>query len=179
MIPRGYWHSHVEFLTHHSSVDDATMTRLLPGMADDNFICPAFRQMAPIVIGCDEAWLPLPDGTALVFTLVGPPIPALGAHEKAHWGAVTTRFLDHAAAPRAVQRNGHLYLAGGSVMLALGLPSDATLSSRLVEAAPVRVATMFSLVINLRGETFSEALTVRDVHGRTYTEMGPCAIEVV
>jgi hypothetical protein len=135
--------------------------------------------VVPAVTAPDEAWLPRPDGTALAFTLVGPPIPGLDAHEKARWGSVTTRFRDRAVAPRAILKDGELHLFGGPVVLALGLPPDSTVSSRIVEASPLRVATMFSLVVNVRGETYCEALTVHDVDGRTFTEMDPCAIEVV
>jgi proteasome lid subunit RPN8/RPN11 len=179
MVPRGFWHSHVDFSAHHSSVDDSTMTRLLPGMAEENFVRPASLYRVPTVTASDEALLPLPDGTALAFTLVGPPIPGLDAHEKARWGSVTTWFRHQAVSPQAIQRDGHLYLSGGPVVLAIGLPAEATLHSHVVEASPLRVATMFSLVVNVRGETYCEALTVHDVNGRTFTEMDPCAIEVV
>jgi proteasome lid subunit RPN8/RPN11 len=179
MIPRGYWHSHVHSAAYHSSVDDATMMRLLPGMAEENFLRPLLRPTVPMVTGSDEAWLPLPDGRALAFTLAGPLISGLDARETARWSSVSTRFRERAASPRAVQRDGYLYLSGGSVVLILGLPGDATLSSRLVDPAPLRVATMFSLVVNVRGEAFATALTVHDLDGRTFTEMGPCTIEIV
>ena len=177
-IVRGIWHSHVEFAAHHSSVDDATMTRLLPGMADDNFTRPVPPSLAPAVTAPDEARLPLPDGTALRFSLVGPPIPGFDALETAHWASVTTRFRDTNGTPRAVVRGGRLDLIGGPVVLSLEVPVDARLISRIVDAAAVRTARMFSLVVNVHSETYCEALTVHDLDGRTFTEMGPCAVEV-
>jgi proteasome lid subunit RPN8/RPN11 len=176
---RGFWHSHVGFSAHHSRVDDTTMERLLPGMAEENYIRPAFRHTAPAVTSSDEAMLPLADGTALAFTLVGPPIPGLDAHEKAGWSSVTTRFHDRSVVPRTILKNGLLHLCSGQVVLALGVPAGATLSSRVVEISPVRVATMYSLVVNVREETYAESLTVHDIDGRSFIEMGPCAIEVV
>jgi hypothetical protein len=179
LICRGYWHSHVDFGVHHSRLDDSTMTRLLPGMAEDNFVRPRIRDMAPAVTAGDEAWLPMLDGTALAFALAGPPIPGLDAHEKAGWSSVTIRFRDRSASPMAVQTDGHLLLRAGTVELDLGLPAGSSLSSRTVEASPLRVATMYSLVVNVRGESHAEALTVHDIDGRSFTEMAPCAVEVV
>ena len=88
-------------------------------------------------------------------------------------------YRGRTAAPRATRRGGRFLLHGGTVVLAIGLPAAATLSSRVLEASPVRAATMYSLVINLRSETYAEALTVHDVGGRSFTEMGPCAVQVV
>lgn len=179
LIPRGFWHSHGNFPVHHSSEDDATMTRLLPGMAEHNFERPVPPHLAPAVTAPDEAWLPLPDGTALAFTLVGPPIPELDAHIKSQWESITIRYRGQGVAPWVAQRGGRLLLHGGGVVLVLGLPPAAMLSSRLVEASPVRVATMYSLVTNIRGELYAEALTVHDVNGRSLTELAPCTIDIV
>lgn len=179
LVPRGFWHSHVNFAVHHSSEDDETMTRLLPGMADHNFERPAPPHLAPVVTAPDEAWLPLPDGTALSFTLAGPPIPGLDAQERCCWKYVSIRHRGKASPTRVVQKDGRLFLHGGAVVIVLGLPAGATLSSRIVEASHTRVATMYSLVINVRGETYAEALTLHDVNGRSFTEMGPCDIEVL
>jgi hypothetical protein len=179
MICCGFYHSHVGFSAYHSSVDDSTMTRLLPGMADDNFVRPGSPHTAPVVTAPDEAMLPLADGTTLAFTLSGPSIPVLDAHEKARWTSVATLFRDRGVHAQAIQKDERLFLCSGPVILALGLPPCATLSSRIVDASPLRVATMYSLVVNIRGETYCEALTLHDVKGRSFSEMGPCAIEVV
>src|SRR5438067_11804129 len=36
----GLWHSHGRLGVHHSSIDDETVARLLPGMAEENFQRP-------------------------------------------------------------------------------------------------------------------------------------------
>ncbi len=179
MSCRGFYHSHVKLSAHHSSIDDSTMTRLLPGMAEDNFVRPGFSHRAPTVTAPDEAMLPLVDGTSRTFTLSGPPIPGLNAYEKAQWTSVSTLFRDRKVQPKAIQEDDRLFLCSGPIVLALGLPPGATVSSRIVDASPLRVATMFSLVVNIRGEIYCEALTVHDVNGRSFIEMGPCAVDVV
>ncbi len=178
-ILRGCWHSHGDGEVHHSKIDDTTMRRLLPAMADENFERPAPTHLAPTVIAPDEAWLPLEDGRAHIYSLIGPPIAGFDAHETARWASVTTRFHERSVTPRAVRRGGRLNLYGGTVLIALGVPDHATLRSQLVEASALRVATMFSLVVNIQGATYGEALTVRDIDGRTFTDMGPCAVEVL
>jgi proteasome lid subunit RPN8/RPN11 len=179
LVIRGIFHSHGESGVHHSAIDDATMARLLPGMAEDNFERPAPPHLAPVVVAPDEARLPLADGTAQVFSLLGPPIDGLDAREAAAWSSITTRFLARSAAPHAVHRAGFLDLYGGQAVLSLGVPAHATVGCRLVDASAVRVATMYSLVVNSPGEAYAEALTVWEVAGRTFTEMGPCSVEII
>src|SRR5262249_12879708 len=74
---------------------------------------------------------------------------------------------------------GHLRLNGGGVVITLGLPEGATLTSRIIDLSPVRIACLYSLVVNRHRETYAEVLTVYDLDGQSFTEQHPCAVEIL
>ena len=178
-VPVGIWHSHGEGGVHHSQQDDETIARILPAMALENFQRPVTSPLVPFVTAPDEAELPLPDGTALHFNLLGPRLPGCDARERVAWSAVTTRFRTRARVPRAVMGSRSLHLVGGPVVLSLGLPASCTVESLGVDRAAVRSARLYSLVVNAAGDAYAVALTVHDIGGESVFQHGHCPIETV
>ena len=176
---RGIWHSHGLHGVFHSATDDDTAERILPAMAEAAFRRPRHAWPAPAVVASDRALLPLPDGRVQSFVLVGPPVDGLDGYEPAAWSRVVTTFRKARHAPRAVQEGDALHLEGCGVRLSLGVPEGASVLSGREDTAALRTATLFSLVVNLRGDRYAEALVVREADGQTWLDRGPCAIEVV
>jgi proteasome lid subunit RPN8/RPN11 len=181
LVPSGIWHSHGEGSVHHSLQDDETIARILPAMAEDNYQRPtdATAVFAPIVTAPDEAELPLPDGTMRHFTLLGPLLPGLDGRQRIAWKSIATRFRERPVLPRAVFKMGFLHLAGGQVVLSLGLPEGSTVESQVVDRAPLRTAHLYSLVVNAKGETHLEVLTIHDIEGRSFVQQKSSAVEVL
>lgn len=179
LVPAALWHSHGDGQVHHSSVDDETVPRLLPAMAEWNFARPRAEPFVPCVVARDEADLPLNDGTTLRVTVLGPVLPGFGARERIAWSFVKTRFREPAARPRAVQEGGRLHLSAGPVVLTLGVPPGATLECRVVDHALVRSACLHSLVVNTRGEAYAEALEFHDIAGRPIIQKHACSVVIV
>jgi proteasome lid subunit RPN8/RPN11 len=179
LVPVGIWHSHGNGGVHHSEQDDTTIARVLPAMALENYRRPVTWPLVPFVAAPDEAQLPLPDGTTLQFSLVGPPLPGTDGRERMEWCSITTRFREPARVPRAVMGTGCLHLAGGPVVLSLGLPPRCTVESQIVDRAPLRSARLYSLVVNAAGEAYAVALAIHDLDGESVIQQGHCAIETV
>lgn len=179
LLPVGLWHSHGALEVFHSHTDDNTVVRLLPAMAEALFRGPRPNVLAPTVVGPDRAVLPLPDGRLMTFTLLGPEAADTGFYERACWAGASCTFDRAPTAPRAVQRPGVLRLGAGGVWLSLVIPEGATITSRAEDVAPWRAATLFSLVVNRRGDSYAEALEVVDVGGRTLMEKKQCPVDVV
>lgn len=177
--PVGLWHSHGNHGVYHSMTDDDTVARLLPGMAEWGFRRPPPSVRAPTVTGPDRALLPLSDGRTLCCTLVGPRLPELSAYECLTWESVRVDFVAETARPRAFLDGRALRLVGGGVRLRLGVPDGATVLAHSLDAAPFREATLHSLVVNNRGDTYAEALLLWDAEGATMQRQGPCEIEIV
>ncbi len=179
LVPAGLWHSHGNSEVHHSFVDDETTRRFLPAMAERLFRRPRTAPLVPIVVSRDEAELPLRDGTYLRFALLGPAIPGSDARTRIAWTSTTIRMAARRSQPRAIRSPDRLRLVGGPVVLDLGLPEGHVLESRVVDRSPLRVARMWSLVVNTAGETHAEMLTLLDIQGRSVVQQRPCSIEVV
>jgi hypothetical protein len=148
-------------------------------MAEWGFRRPPPLVRAPTVTGPDRALLPLPDGRTLSCTLVGPRLPDLPAYECLTWESVRVDFVGETARPRALLDGRALRLVGGGVRLRLGVPEGAIVMAHCLDAAPFREATLHSLVVNNRGETYAEALLLWDAEGATMQRQGPCEIEIV
>jgi hypothetical protein len=179
LVPSGLWHSHGAHAVFHSALDDDTVSRLLPAMAEWNFERSRPRHLAPVVTAPDEAVLPLPDGQALHFMLLGPEVPEFEAHQRARWGGITISFGGVGKAPCAVHNADFLRLNGGGVTLTLGLPQGTSLTSRIDDIAPLRVAHLYSLVVNNRGDEYAEAMTVLEFDDQSIIQKGSCQIVVV
>jgi proteasome lid subunit RPN8/RPN11 len=179
LVPMGIWHSHGEGGVHHSLQDDETITRFLPAMAEDNYQRPRDALLTPSVRSPDEADLPLPDGTTLHFTLLGPSLPGLDGRQRIAWTSIATHFRERSVRPRAVVNRGHLQLAGGQVVLTLGLPAGSTLESHVVDRAPVRSAHLYSLVVNAAGDAHLEVLTIHDIDGQTVVQQSRSSVDVI
>lgn len=178
LVPRGLVHGHGRGGVFHSETDIATTSRLLPALAHPSFEAPAWMARPPTVSAPDEATLTMPDGQVLTFSLVGPEIPGADATEASEWTRVETSFGPAWQVPQVTLDGAHLYLAAGRVSLRLGIPEGA----RLVcsgNAAPVRVARVWSLVVNLYGELYAECLVVYDLVGHCLTERRRCEVEIV
>jgi proteasome lid subunit RPN8/RPN11 len=178
--PEGLWHSHGQISgDFHSGIDVQTTDRLLPAMAEWHFVRPKPAVAAPAVTGPDTAVLPLEDGMALRLTLLGPPIAGLLAHGRAAWAGVRTSFGEAGLRPRTVFEDGTIRLEGGGVVLTLGVPEDATVSVFKEDAAPCRVAQLYSLVVNSRKERSAECLTVYEFGEDRVMKRSACEVEVV
>jgi hypothetical protein len=179
--PIGIEHSHGWSDVHHSNIDDETALRLLPAMAEWNFERPAPTARTPSVTAPDSALLPLPDGTSQQFTLLGPEAPGGWGRPRVRWGQIRTELTPASAKdePRATVEGDRLLLQAAGVSLALVIPADATLVAKVLDLAPVRVAYLYSLVVNVRRETYAQVLTVCDALGRSMIHMDRCAVEIV
>jgi proteasome lid subunit RPN8/RPN11 len=179
LIPKGLWHSHGNLGVFHSGIDNRTMKQLLPAMAPWNFERPRPMVPAPTVTDMDSAVLPLPDSQVLRFTLLEPPINGMEGNTRVQWSDISTRFGDVLEKPRAILEDDHLVLEGGSVLLLLGIPEGASITSRKEDHAPLRIATLYSLVVNNHGKTHAECLVVHDIDGYQVLQQEPCTIVII
>lgn len=179
LIPLGMWHSHGFHEVFHSATDDGTAERLLPALAESAFRRPRPPWSVPVATGPDSALLPLPDGQALSFVLLGPPVPDVDGYEPAVWSQIVTTFRKPRKVPRAFQEGAQLHLEAGMTRLSLGVPSGASVLSGRKDIAIVRTATLFSLVVNARGDGYAETMIVREVDGQSWLDRKSCAIEVL
>jgi hypothetical protein len=178
-VPRGLWHSHVGPV-YHSATDHATVTRWLPSMAAWNIEprSAPHQIQQPTLTGPDTARLPLADGHVVHFTLLGPPIPGLAAHQRATWRAVSIDLRRTGQRPRATLTPPLLRLEAGGVAVSLLLPDGASIAARREDAAAYRVARVYSLVVNGRGETCAACLTIYEIGTECLTQQKPCAIRI-
>ncbi len=176
--PSGLWHSHGSHRVFHSPTDDQTLERFVAGMAGWNVCRPRPPWVVPVLTGANRAVLPLPDGQALHFLLRGPAVPGTDAHEPAAWDSIAARFRPTPEAPWAIQDARRLHLAAGNVRLSLGIPEGATVLSHKEDVSSLRTSTLYSLVVNKRGDEHAEALVVHEIDGCSILRKGPCAIEL-
>ena len=179
MIPRGIWHSHGDLDVFHSATDHGTMNRFLPAMAQWNFERPRPPILAPSIIDSDSAVLPQLDSQNLCFTLKGSTIPGMEAQERVHWENIKIRFTKIHKKPRAILEADRLILEGGYVIMTLDLPEGSTIACSKEDHAPMRVATVYSLVVNVRGGECAECLVIHDLNGEYITQNEVCNIQRV
>lgn len=177
--PVGLWHSHGNHGVFHSATDDHTVVRLVPAMAEWSFQRPPHLVSAPTVTEPDSALIPLIDGRWLRFILKGPPIPGMPcAHERAAWENIEVRFTNQKSSPKAIYESTSLRLVAGGVELDLGIPEGSAIVTSIQDPATVRIARLFSLVVNRRGDQYAESVTVHDLHGELYVSKRPCSVAV-
>ncbi len=177
LVPVGIWHSHGEGGVHHSQQDDTTIACILPAMALENYRRPGTGSPVPCVTGPDEAELPLPDGTALHFNLLGPPLPGCDARERMAWS------IDHDTVP--LTRAGSPVCHGDHFPASCGRAGrfEPRTSPGLHLGEPGRrprgdaVGALYSLVVNAAGGAYALALTIHDIGGEPLIQQGPCPIE--
>lgn len=178
--PVGLWHSHGSHGVFHSAVDDHTVMRLLPAMAEWNFERPRAVWPVPAVTGPDTAVVPLDDGRWLRLALVGPSIPGTDdGHEQASWACFDVARKPRKGSPRAIHKGGSIRLVAGGVELHLGVPDGANVISAIEDHAPLRSARLFSLVVNRRGERYAEVVSVHDLGGELHVAKRACGVAVI
>jgi hypothetical protein len=128
------------------------------------------------VTEADEAVVPLDDGRWMRFSLVG---PSDGAHERMAWTRMEVAFASAQVPPRAIYEGSILRLVGGPMELRLGVPDEAMLISTIEDCSALRVARLYSLVVNRQGEQYAEALIVHEVETKQHFTKQACAISVV
>jgi hypothetical protein len=160
-----------------SPTDATTLVRLAPVLAAHHFRRPRTTELAPTVCGPARAILPTRDGPTLGFELEGPAIAGLDASELAAWAGVRVGFDTNRRIPSASVGADVLELAGAGVVLSLELPASASVRCRRLDTAPYRTATVYSLIVNARGDRTAVAVVVHDLMGHAVCEPGqPCAI---
>jgi hypothetical protein len=132
--------------------------------------------LTPGVTSPDEATLPQEDATIHQFTLLGPALAGSDGRQRIRWKTIDTRFRDRSMRPRAVLSPGSLQLAGGQVILTLGLPAGSTLESQVVDRSLVRIADLYSLVVNAAGAAYVKVLTIHDIGGGMLFEQSSSSI---
>jgi hypothetical protein len=152
--------------------------KLLPGMAEWNLQRPESVHKYPVVTASDEAALPLNDGRWLRVLLVGPQVPGLDATERVRWSSIDVSFNSHKSRARAILNGSFMKLQSGEICLTLGVPEEATVQSLVEDHATIRIARIFSLVVNRRGEKYAEVLTIHDVEGESSMFKQECEIEI-
>ena len=176
----GLWHSHGSHGVFHSAVDDQTVMRLLPAMAEWNFERPRATWPVPAVTGPDTAVVPLEDGRWLRLALVGPRIPGPDVgHERAAWAHFDVAPKSQKVSPRAIHQGGSLRLVAGGLELRLGVPDGSNVISTIEDHAPIRSARLFSLVVNRRGERYAEVVSVHDLGGELHMAKRTCQVAVI
>ncbi|MCX6620023.1 MAG: Mov34/MPN/PAD-1 family protein [Acidobacteria bacterium] len=177
LVPRGIWHSHGHAAVFHSGTDHGTIERLLPAMAPWNFERPRHAVANPTVTARDEAALPLKDGRIMRIRLVGEALPIAEAYEATGWGRISTAFTDPKDSdPRATYSGSMLELESGGVVLSLAIPEGASVHSSVQDNSSHRVARLYSLVVNTRGERATECLVVTEWDGRCHLQQEPCEL---
>jgi hypothetical protein len=177
--PTLLWHSHASFGVFHSGTDDSTVSRLLPALAEAAFQRPAPSWKQPTITGPDSAIIPLPDGRTQMITVAGAVVSDTGFQFRSRWTRIVHR-CGGPQAPRITILPERIHLGGGGMSVELGVEGGATVTARLVDAAPIRVAHLYSLVVNNRGDQYAEAITViEDQTGESSIQQAECDIEVV
>jgi proteasome lid subunit RPN8/RPN11 len=172
--PRGMFHSHGRHPVFHSGVDHETAHRLLPAMAEANFEA-AEGPATPWVVSPSRAALPLRGGR-VQFHELAPEAPERAAFDgQAVWRSIGYSFRETAEAAATISA-ARLELAAGGVAVTLTLPEGATLTSRTEEADGARVARVYSLVVNSRGETEAGCLVFAEVGGESFQRFEPCEL---
>lgn len=174
LVPRGLWHSHGQGRVFHSATDHQTLRTLLPALAAWNFERATPLASAPAVTGPDSAMLPLADGRARVLTLRGPWLPELTAYAPAEWSGISVKF--GARERGVVVEDGLVRVAGGGVTLELGIPEGASLDCAKADPSGPRVAKLYSLVVNTRGEAVAERLVAIEVGAETLFKEQECGV---
>jgi len=169
--PRGVFHSHGKLAVFHSAVDDTTMRRILPAMADS--VVERFGGLTtPWTAEPGQAALPLPDGRVRVFRLTAGPVTC-GA--EVEWTGIRLERRE-TAEPAATHRVGELELAAGGIVMKLGVPEGASLTAIDSDTAPARVARLYSLVVNCAGEFDARCLELTEIGAETSVKFEPCEI---
>lgn len=178
LIPLGIWHSHGALSVYHSTTDDQTVVRLLPGMLEWSLRRPKSWIEAPVLTASDEAAIPLNDGRWLTLTLIGPKLPGLNASERVPWSSVEFSFDGSTPGPHAKVEGATVHLISGGVCLKLGIPDGASVQALSEDRDVVRAAHLYSLVVNRRGDKYAEMLTVCDLDGTPILSKDHCEIAV-
>jgi hypothetical protein len=118
------------------------------------------------------------DGRLDRFTLEGSAVPGSETRRAVTWIARTApEFRDWLATPKATLEDGRLRLEGGTCAITLDVPAGASVVVECEDRSVVRVAWLYSLVVNARGDSFAECLEVSDTPRGTREEMLACTIE--
>jgi len=175
-IPRGMFHSHSNFQVFHSGTDTETIHRLLPAMAEPNFVRVAEIQ-TPWVESPNQAVVPVPDGQVMVIRLE-PRDSSSAAFQAPSWRG--TRYVAADAKETGARlRADHIELVSGGMALILDLPEGCSISSRLEDHALVRIARLFSLVVNNAGDIEAKCLVMAEAGGETFFRLDPCEVVTV
>ena len=178
LVPIGLYHSHGDFAVFHSGTDDETTRRMLPSFASFNFkrraVCGP-----PLIRSCDEAILPQSDGYQLRILLTGESIVGTSDRLRLRWAHVSVHYPnDGDGEPQLTISRDTLILSNCDIAIHLRLPAGGAVAIiREENDAVYKVATMFSLVVNNRGDEHCERLVVREIQGESIVELGPCQIE--
>lgn len=178
--PCGIWHSHGQHSVFSSATDDELIYRIAPAMAE-SLLRPANVEVSvPVVTSPDSALLPLDDASRLRIDLVGREIDCLpNVRERLAWSRIETSFVDPAERAHLVQERGWLRAVAGGVALTLGIPETGLVQTSTDHSSSVLSARLFSLVVNCRGETYAERVTVHAIAGEMHVSKCKCEVEVV
>ncbi len=177
--PLGIWHSHGSMAVFHSRTDDQTVMNLLPGMMDWNVQRQRHAFNVPMVTATDEAALPLDDGRFLKAVLMGPEIPGICASERTSWSGIDFHFEPSTYSPRSVYDGETLHLVTNGVRLSLGVPDGSRIRTLIEDGDRSRMACLYSLVVNVKGEKYAERLTVHETNGEEIISKEQCSIEII
>ena len=162
----GIWHSHGNLRPYHSVTDDELVSRLMPALAEQAWERPQLSITAPTLTGPDTALIPLADGRVLQVELRGPAVPEMpGAFERCRWTVVDWRFDAALVTPELIQSSEQLALRAGGVELSVGLGTQCSVQTAVLDPATYRYARLYSLVVNRRRETYAETISVHERKG--------------
>jgi hypothetical protein len=103
----------------------------------------------------------------------------MDAFERVEWTKVEIGFDLPNAKPIAIDSGTTLELQSGGMSITLTMPESTTVEAWTCDPANVRVATMYSLVVNKSGERYAEALDCVQIGTETITNTRKCDIEVL
>jgi hypothetical protein len=175
-ILRGMVHSHGRLGVGHSATDTDTIHRLLPAMAEQNFARPN-TPATPWVEASSCAFLPLPSGLEMVVRLI-PLDSSAAAFEPPCWTYIRFAATD-TREPGVHVFAGRVELVAGGTVLILGLPDGWHISSAVEDRSAARVAHLFSLIVNSRGNFEAKCLVIAEMGEKTFLRLDPCEILAV
>jgi hypothetical protein len=170
----GVCHSHGRHTVFHSGTDDRMIELLFPMLAAKS-LQPRGMSLEPQLLDQDRAQVVTQDGRLLQVRLCGEDFGA-GFARRA-WLSFHVVMHD-LCQPHVRYAHPWVEVVGQRSTLVLGVP-DLCKVDITTAFAPHRAATLYSMVVNGRGDTCAEGVTVFDLNGHTLIEREVVEIETV
>jgi len=146
-------------------------------MAEAN-LEPAGTPSTPWVVSPARAALPLRNGRVQFHDLSAPAPSQVAFDAEPAWQWVRYQARE-TAEPAATLSAGVLELAAGGIAVTVGLPAGLAVSATVADTAPARLARIYSLVVNCRGDANAKCLVVAEVGTEWFQRLDPCEVMTI